>query len=88
MVALEAGAASIPVVGSRIPGLEEAVEDGSTAILQDVKDVNGMADSVVRLLVDTELARKMGAAAVNAYGKSFRPRLEPSAYWNSTLNAF
>jgi len=61
VVALEANAASLPVIGSRIPGLSEAVEDGRTAILHDVKDVRGMADSIIRLLVDLESARRLGA---------------------------
>ena len=36
MVALEASATNIPIVGSRIPGLTEAVRDGETALLYDV----------------------------------------------------
>ncbi|MBI4965614.1 MAG: glycosyltransferase [Desulfomonile tiedjei] len=62
VVALEANAASLPLVGSRIPGLAEAVEEGRTAILHDVDDIRGMADSVVRLLTDPASARRLGEA--------------------------
>lgn len=62
VVALEANAASLPVVGSRIPGLSEAVEDGRTALLHPVTDIPGMAASVSKLLGDPEYARMLGSA--------------------------
>jgi glycosyltransferase involved in cell wall biosynthesis len=62
VVALEANAASLPVVGSRIPGLAEAVEHGRTAILHDVEDIQGMAESVAALLKNPGHARRLGAA--------------------------
>ena len=71
MVALEANAASLPVVGSRIPGLSEAVEDGRTALLHPVTDVQGMADSIIRLLVNPELAHRLGAAGRDRVKQEF-----------------
>jgi glycosyltransferase EpsF len=62
LVALEANAAGIPVVGSRVDGLEEAVEDGRTALLFPLGDVNAMADAAVDLLVDNERAQRLGEA--------------------------
>jgi glycosyltransferase involved in cell wall biosynthesis len=60
---LEAGAAGLPVVGTLLPGLMEAVVDGSSALLHDVSDIEGMADSVIRVLSDRSLARSIGDAA-------------------------
>ncbi len=62
MVALEANAASLPVVGSRIPGLTEAVKDGETALLHDVRDIGGMAKSVIRLVRDREYSQQLARA--------------------------
>jgi len=57
---LEAGAAGLPVVASRIPGMDEAVEDGVTGVLHDVDDDSGMAASVLGFLRGRDLARRFG----------------------------
>jgi glycosyltransferase involved in cell wall biosynthesis len=62
VVALEAQAAGLPVVGSRIPGLSEAVEDGATALLHDVNDTDGMAESALKLLRNPELSDELAEA--------------------------
>ncbi|MBI5115303.1 glycosyltransferase [Candidatus Poribacteria bacterium] len=62
VVALEAQAAGVPLVGSNVPGLAEAVDDGKTALLHPVEDIQGMADSVVRILTDREFAGRLGNA--------------------------
>ena len=62
IVALEANAAGLPVVGSDVMGLNEAVENGSTAVLWDVNDVASMAASVVRILNDSTYAKTLGEA--------------------------
>ncbi len=62
VVALEAQAAGLPVIGSRIPGLSEAVEEGTTAFLHDVHDTDGMADSALKLLRNPELAEELARA--------------------------
>lgn len=62
LVALEANACGLPVVGTRIPGLDEAVEDGSTALLFDVRDEDGMANAACMLVEDPALTAGMGRA--------------------------
>lgn len=59
LVALEANAASLPVVGTKIPGLIEAVQDGETAVLHDVEDIEGMAESVIRILKDRQYSQQL-----------------------------
>ncbi len=62
IVSLEAQAAGLPVVGSRIPGMTEGVDEGSTALLHEVSDIDGAARLVLSLLNDPELRKTMGRA--------------------------
>jgi glycosyltransferase involved in cell wall biosynthesis len=60
---LEAQAAGLPVISTRHAGICEAVIHETTGFLVDERDINGMANYMVRLLLDPSLARTMGAAA-------------------------
>jgi len=60
IVYLEAGACGKPVVAGRGGGVEEAVENGVTGLLVDPLDVDEIADAIVRILKDEELARRLG----------------------------
>jgi phosphatidylinositol alpha-1,6-mannosyltransferase len=62
LVYLEAGAYGLSVVGTRTGGVPEAVRDGETGFLAEPEDVDGIADAVLRLLTDADLARRMGRA--------------------------
>jgi glycosyltransferase involved in cell wall biosynthesis len=62
LAALEANAAGLPVVGSAIDGLDEAVVDGQTARLFPVNDTGAMARATVELLTDRDKRAAMGAA--------------------------
>ncbi len=64
LVAAEAQACGTAVVGARIGGLIDVVDDGSTGFLISGWDPGDHAEAVLRLLDDPELAAKMGAAAV------------------------
>ncbi len=57
---LEAGACGKPVVAGRGGGTGEAVEDGVTGLLVDPLDVNEIAQAIVRVLKNEELARRLG----------------------------
>jgi len=59
MVVLEANASGLPVIGSRVPGLTEAVRDGETGILKEVGDIEGMAASAIALIKDFSYAQQM-----------------------------
>jgi phosphatidylinositol alpha-1,6-mannosyltransferase len=56
----EASACGRPVIGSRMGGAVEAVEDGVTGLLVDPYDEKEIAQAIVRLLTDAELAQEMG----------------------------
>jgi glycosyltransferase involved in cell wall biosynthesis len=60
--AIEASAAGLPIVGSKIPGTEEVVKTGETAILHPADDNEGMACAAIRLLTEPKTARTLGEA--------------------------
>ncbi len=62
IVALEASGAGLPIVGSKISAMEEVIEDGVAGFLHPLDDISGMADSVVRVLMDQSLRRQLGNA--------------------------
>lgn len=62
LVFLEAGAAGRPVVGCTGSGAEDAITDGSNGFLCAPEDTEGLADALVRLARDSELADTMGRA--------------------------
>jgi glycosyltransferase involved in cell wall biosynthesis len=59
---LEAMAAGLPVVASRVGGVPEQVVDGETGLLVDAGDVEDLAEALARLVGDGELRRRLGAA--------------------------
>jgi D-inositol-3-phosphate glycosyltransferase len=64
MVALEAMACGVPVVGSRVGGLAVTVQDGVTGLLVPEGDAGALARAVVRLLGDEPRRRSLGTQAV------------------------
>lgn len=63
IVALEAMAYGKPLIASRLGGLPELVEDGETGYLFEPKNPDDLADKVMRILSDFELAREMSLNA-------------------------
>jgi glycosyltransferase involved in cell wall biosynthesis len=62
VVLMEALAARIPVVASRVAGVQELVEDGVSGFAVPPGDVATLAARMSRLMDDPEAARAMGAA--------------------------
>ncbi len=59
---LEAMAAGVPVVATRVGGIAEAVEDGVTGLLVPPRDASALARAIYGLLGDQTLAARFGAA--------------------------
>jgi glycosyltransferase involved in cell wall biosynthesis len=59
---LEAMAAGLPVIASRVGGLPEAVVDGETGLLVTPEDVAALAAAIARLARDRALADRLGTA--------------------------
>jgi glycosyltransferase involved in cell wall biosynthesis len=62
-VVLEAMAYGLPVIGSRIGGIPELIEEGASGILVPPKDPVRLAESMHAVLSDRELREKLGAGA-------------------------
>ena len=60
---LEAGAAGVPAVATDVGGVPDALDDGVTGILCPPGDADAIETGLTRLIEDTELRAKMGAAA-------------------------
>lgn len=65
-VVVEAFCRGRGVVGSRVGGIPDIVEDGATGILVEPGDAQALADGLVRVLSDRALAARLGAAAQRA----------------------
>ncbi len=62
IVYLEAGAFGKPVVAGNVGGALDSVLDGQTGLLVDPTDPAAVAGAITRLLLDGELARRLGRA--------------------------
>jgi glycosyltransferase involved in cell wall biosynthesis len=60
---IEAMAMGLAVVGTRIPGIEEAVIDEQTGVLVDLDDVKGLSSALLRLVDNDALRKDLGSAA-------------------------
>lgn len=70
-VILEAMASSKPVIATNVDGTPEAVEDGKTGILVPPKDVNRLAEAIIFLLQNPDIAEEMGRAGHEKCTKYF-----------------
>ncbi|MGZ5045872.1 MAG: glycosyltransferase family 4 protein [Usitatibacter sp.] len=89
MSVLEAMAAGVPVVATRVGGVPAAIDPGRTGILLEPRDVAGLARELTALLTDTHARRRMGEAARRSARERFSadvlvPRLE--ALWSGIVS--
>lgn len=68
---LEAHAFGKPTIGGRSGGVPDVIIHGETGWLVDPNDAASVADAIVRLLTDRELARKLGETAQERVGREF-----------------
>jgi glycosyltransferase involved in cell wall biosynthesis len=71
IVAIEAAAAGLPVVASRVPGLTEVVRHKETGVLCDLHDIAGMVEAVNTLIEDESIRSQMGAAGRQWVSENF-----------------
>ncbi|MFL5929559.1 MAG: glycosyltransferase family 4 protein [Gaiellaceae bacterium] len=62
-VVIEALCRSRPVVGSRVGGIADLIDDGVNGLLVEPGDVDALAESIERVLDDRPLAERLAAAA-------------------------
>ena len=74
MVLLEAAATGVPIIGSRVGGIPEAVRDGVTGFLVPPQDPAAMARRIADLLDDRALRLRMGGEARRFVERQFDGR--------------
>lgn len=79
-VALECGAMQVPIVGTRIPGLVNAVQDGVSGLLVAPGDAPAFAAAITRLLRDHVFRRRLGLAGRQFVAQHFSQTRVNSLY--------
>ncbi|WP_417208488.1 glycosyltransferase family 4 protein [Antarctobacter sp.] len=73
-VLVEAAAAGLPSVASRLAGISDLVSDGATGLLVQPDDDSGFVQALRRLIEDAPLRRRMGTAARRRAEEAFDGR--------------
>lgn len=73
MVIVEAAAAGLPVIASRIYGITDAVVEGETGLLHSPGDVVAIVDALATLLENPTLRRRLGEQARARVVAEFSP---------------
>ena len=68
---MEAASASLPLVGTKVGGIPEVVNDGKSGILVDSEDSEMLACAIERLMCSPDLRKEMGAYARIMYQNEF-----------------
>lgn len=68
---LEAMAAGVPVIGTRVGGVPEEVADGVTGLVVEVDDAPALAAAIDRLATDPEFRSTLGAAGADRVAERF-----------------
>ncbi len=76
---VEAMACGVPVVGTRVGGMLDTIDDGQTGLLVPPGDPAALAEALERLLGDAALRRRLGEAG--------RARVERLFAWDRVTNA-
>ena len=84
LTAVEAMAAAKPVVGTKVPGLQEIIVDGETGFLVNIGDAEALAEKLILLIKDEKLRTDMGLAGrkrvQNKFSKNVHDRKWLTAY--------
>ncbi len=78
---LEAGATGLPVISTRHAGIPDVVVENKTGFLVDEYDEDGMANFMVKVAQDAELAGRMGREARNHISTNFAKSQRLGRLW-------
>jgi glycosyltransferase involved in cell wall biosynthesis len=87
---IEAMALGKPIVASSVPGIQDMVSDGETALLVPPGDPKALASAIQRIVDDPSLGRKLGSAAAQQATERFslaRMCQETEQYFEQVLAA-
>ncbi|HKI18929.1 MAG TPA: glycosyltransferase family 4 protein [Isosphaeraceae bacterium] len=85
ITSVEAMAAEVPVIASRIGGVPFTVTDGVTGLLCEPGDPVDLAAKIARLLDDPELRHRMGVAGRRRFEADFTWETVIERYWRPLL---
>jgi glycosyltransferase involved in cell wall biosynthesis len=71
---LEAMAAAVPVVATRVGGVPEAVVDGESGLLVEPEDAEGLARALERVIADGDLRERLGRGGAARIAERFDAR--------------
>lgn len=74
-VVIEAQAAGVPVVATKVGGVVDIIEDGRNGLLIPPSDPESMAEAVIKLYKDTGLAASLAQAALIKVKEKYNVRL-------------
>ncbi len=77
---LEAMAARLPIVATRVGGTPEVVDDGVTGLLVSPRSPKNLAEAILRLLDDPEISDRMGKLGRARVEANFDVRIMVGAY--------
>jgi glycosyltransferase involved in cell wall biosynthesis len=80
MTLIEAGAIKLPVIGSNIYGIQDAVVSRKTGLLVPPRDPNKLAKAILYLAKNPYLRKKMGEAGFKRVVKLFNQKQVIAAY--------
>jgi len=87
VIVLEAMATGKPVVTTDSGGVRDSVTDGQTGIIVLVGDDKSLAEAILRLADDRELAERMGQAGMARAREDFTLEKYTQDYWDLLTNA-
>jgi glycosyltransferase involved in cell wall biosynthesis len=79
LVVMEAMACGLPVIVTRVPGIDEIITNNQDGILIDINDSQALADAVLRVIDDREFFSKLGRNA--------RRSAEQNCAWEKTARS-
>jgi glycosyltransferase involved in cell wall biosynthesis len=85
-VLIEAAAAGVPALASRIYGIEDALREGETGLMHPPGDVSAIAAGLERLLKDAALRSRLGRQARERAAREFSSG-HAIAFWLGFLEA-
>lgn len=81
-VLIEASALKLPVVASKIYGIEDAVLDNVTGLLFKVGNLDDLVKTIIRLLEDNQLCKNLGCAGFERVKTKFSREILKKSFLN------